>query len=266
MFFMKKYIKICFVYVVFSLPLFCNAWGLLGHRIIGQIADSYLSPKAKVEVTKILGFESIAMASNWPDFVKSDSAYRYLSLWHYVNFKSGLSYEEMDAFLKNDTTTNAYTKINFLTIELKRGKLLPTETKQLYVRLLIHLIGDVHQPLHLGRVEDRGGNAVKVKWFNSDANLHQVWDEKLISFQELSYTEYVNAINFTTLKQRNAWQKQTLSQWMFDTYQLTEKVYAETVPESRLDFLYNFKFVAAMNDQLLKGGVHLAGVLNDVFK
>jgi S1/P1 Nuclease len=263
---MKKHFKIYSVFIIFSMPIICNAWGLQGHRIIGQIADSYLTPKAKIEITKILGTESIAMASNWPDFVKSDPAYKYLSLWHYVNFKSGLSYEEMNTFLKADTTTNAYTKINFLTTELKKSKLLPTETKQLYLRLLIHIIGDVHQPLHLGKLEDRGGNAVKVKWFSDEANLHQVWDEKLISYQELSYTEYTNHINHTTLKQRTDWQKQTLSQWMFDTYQLTEKVYAETVPESRLDYLYNFKFIAPLNDQLLKGGVHLAGVLNEVFK
>jgi hypothetical protein len=263
---MKKYFKICFIYLIFSAPFFCNAWGLLGHRIIGQIADSYLAPKTKTEIIKILGFENIAMASNWPDFVKSDPAYKYLSLWHYVNFESGLSYEKMDAFLKADTTTNAYTKINFLTAELKNSKLLPIETKQMYVRLLIHIIGDVHQPLHLGKTEDRGGNAIKLKWFSAEVNLHQVWDEKLISYQELSYTEYANAINFTTLAQRKTWQKQTLSQWMFDTYQLTEKVYAETVPDSRLDFLYNFKFIAPLNDQLLKAGVHLAGVLNEVFR
>jgi hypothetical protein len=263
---MKKYYKTCFIYVVFSIPFFCNAWGLLGHRIIGQIADGYLTPKAKIEITKILGNESVAIASNWPDFVKSDPAYRYLSQWHYVNFERGISFEQMDAFLKADTTTNAYTKINFLTTELKKSKLLPTETKQMYVRILIHLIGDIHQPLHLGRLDDRGGNAIKVKWFNDEANLHQVWDEKLISFQELSYSEYANTINFTTLKQRTDWQKQTLSQWMYDTYTLTEKVYAETLPDSRLDFLYNFKFIAPLNDQLLKGGVHLAGVLNEVFK
>jgi S1/P1 Nuclease len=263
---MKKYFKIYFIYLLFSTPLVSNAWGLLGHRVIGQIADSYLTPKAKAEITKILGFESIAMASNWPDFVKSDPAYKYLSLWHYVNFPSGLSYEQMDASLKADTTTNAYTKINFLITELKKSKLLPAETKQLYVRLLIHIIGDVHQPLHLGKSEDRGGNAVKVKWFSDEVNLHQVWDEKLISYQELSYTEYTNHINHTTVKQRSDWQKQTLSQWLYDTYQLTEKVYAETTPDSRLDYYYNFKFIASLNDQLLKGGVHLAGVLNEVFR
>jgi hypothetical protein len=263
---MKTFQKLTLICLFVYLPFAGSAWGVLGHRVVGQIADSYLTPKAKIEIQKILGFESVAMASNWPDFIKSDPAYKYLSTWHYVNMQSGLSFEQMDAFLKADTATDAYTKINFITNELKKNKLLTLETKQLYVRLLIHIIGDVHQPLHLGRLEDRGGNSIKVKWFSDEVNLHQVWDERLVGFQELSYTEYANAINFTTVKQRAAWQKQTLSQWMYDTYKLTEKVYAETVPDSRLDFLYNFKFVAAMNDQLLKGGVHLAGVFNDIFK
>jgi hypothetical protein len=53
---------------------------------------------------------------------------------------------------------------------------------------------------------------------------------------------------------------------MYDTYQLAEKVYAATTPDTRLDFGYNFKFIAPLNDQLLKGGVHLAAVFNDIFK
>ncbi len=248
------------------MPFASHAWGVLGHRIVGQIADGYLTPKAKTEIIKILGFESIAMASNWPDFIKSDPAYKYLSPWHYVNIKGGLSVTDVDNFLKVDTATDAFTKINFIANELKKNKLLPLETKQLYVRLLIHIVGDIHQPMHVGREEDRGGNSIKVKWFNEEVNLHQVWDEKLINFQQMSYTEYAAAINHTTLVQRTAWQKQTLTQWLYDSYTLAEKVYAETVPDSRLDFLYNFKFIAPLNDQLLKGGVHLAGVLNEVFK
>jgi hypothetical protein len=70
----------------------------------------------------------------------------------------------------------------------------------------------------------------------------------------------------TTLAQRTAWQKQTLAQWMYDSYKLAEKVYKETPADTRLDYLYNYKFVADLNDQLLKGGVHLAGVLNDIYK
>ena len=259
----QKLIVLClFVYMPFA----GHAWGVIGHRIVGQIADSYLTKKTRAELGKILGFESIAMASNWPDFIKSDPAYNYLSTWHYVNLKSGLSFDDVKNFLNADTSTDAYTKINFLVNEFKTNKLLSQETKQLYVRLLIHIIGDIHQPMHLGRPDDRGGNAVKVKWFSDDSNLHSVWDGKLIDFQQLSYTEYAAAINHTTLAQRKAWQKQTLVEWIYDTYGVTEKIYADVKPDQRLDYLYNFKFILPLNDQLVKGGVHLAGVFNDIFR
>ena len=263
---MKLLVKIYTLILLVYIPVQSKAWGVIGHRVVGQIADGYLSPKAKLGVKKILGFESIAMASNWPDFIKSDPAYKYLSNWHYVNLPPALSYAQVDSTLRADTSANAYTKLNFIIRELKTNKLLTATTKQLYMRLLIHIVGDVHQPLHLGRVEDRGGNNIKVKWFNSDVNLHQVWDEKLVSFQELSYTEYAKVINNTTPAQVTSWQKQSLTQWLYDTYTLTEKVYAETVPDSRLDYSYNFIFVAPMNDQLLKAGVHLAAILNDMYK
>ena len=259
----QKLIVLClFVYMPFA----GHAWGVIGHRIVGQIADSYLTKKTRTELGKILGFESIAMASNWPDFIKSDPAYNYLSTWHYVNLMSGLSFDEVKNFLTADTSTDAYTKINFLVNEFKTNKLLSQETKQLYVRLLIHIIGDIHQPMHLGRPDDRGGNAVKVKWFSDDSNLHSVWDGKLIDFQQLSYTEYAVAINHTTLAQRKAWQKQTLVDWIYDTYGITEKIYADVKPDQRLDYLYNFKFIVPLNDQLVKGGVHLAGIFNDIFR
>ena len=99
-----------------------------------------------------------------------------------------------------------------------------------------------------------------------EENLHSVWDSNLIEFQQLSYTEYAAAINFTTLTQRKKWQAQTLPQWIYDTYTLTEKVYAGTKADERWDYLYNYKFIAPLNDQLVKGGVHLAGVFNDIYK
>ncbi len=247
-------------------PFTSSAWGVIGHRIVGQIADSYLNKKTKVEIEKILGFESVAIASNWPDFIKSDPKYKYLSPWHYVNLRGGLTEDSVKHFLAADTATDAFTKTNFIINELKKNKLMPQETKQLYIRLLIHIIGDLHQPLHVGREEDRGGNAIKVKWFSEESNLHQVWDEKLVNFQQLSYTEYANTINHTTLAQRLAWQKFTLSDWIWDSYKFAEKVYAGTQADSRLDFAYNFKFVSPMNEALLKGGLHLAFVLNDIYK
>jgi hypothetical protein len=258
--------KIIIISFLLYIPFGSSAWGVLGHRIVGQIADSYLTKKAKLEIEKILGFESVALASNWPDFIKSDPAYKYLSPWHYVNLKAGLTEDSLRFFLNKDTAVDAYTKINFIVTELKKNKLLPTETKQLYIRLLIHIIGDIHQPMHVGREEDRGGNSIKVKWFNEDVNLHQVWDEKLVNFQQLSYTEYAAAINHVSQQQKLAWQKFTLQDWIYDSYKFAEKVYAETQPDTKLDFGYNFKFVSLMNEQLLKAGLHLAFVMNEIYK
>ena len=132
---------------------------------------------------------------------------------------------------------------------------------------MIHLVGDIHQPLHVGRLEDLGGNKVKVLWFKDSSNLHQVWDEKLIDFQQLSYTEYAAAINFSSKEQRKIWQEEPLSLWFYQSYQHAEKIYAEVkAPDEKLGYQYNFKYIKTLDEQLLKGGVRLAGLLNDIFK
>lgn len=261
----KSILKVSFVTLAMYIPVQSMAWGLLGHRIVGQIADSYLTKNARKGVAGILGNESVAMISNWPDFLKSDPAYKYLGPWHYVNIKQGMTQEQVVTLLEKDTATNAYTKINWLKATLKRKDIAAAD-KKLYLSLLIHIVGDIHQPLHVGRPEDLGGNKIKVLWFNDSYNLHQVWDEVLIDFQQLSYTEYANAINFTSKQQRNTWQQQPMSLWFWESYQVAEQVYGDVKgTEEKLGFQYNFKYKATLEAQLLKGGVRLAGILNEIF-
>jgi len=262
---MKFLRKLLLGAVLFYLPLHSMAWGMNGHRIVGQIADYYLSKKARKQISEILGFESMAMTSNWPDFIKSDPSFSYLSNWHYINLKAGLSDPDISNYLAQDTATDAYTKINFLTTQLK-NKALEQDKKLMYLRLLIHIVGDIHQPMHVGRFEDLGGNKIKILWFNEPANLHSLWDEKLIDFQQLSYTEYATAINHTTETQRLDWQKQPVGQWIIDSYKIAQQLYGEIKePDQKLSYRYNFDHLATLNQQLLKGGVHLAGLLNEIF-
>jgi hypothetical protein len=238
---------------------------MLGHRIVGEIADKYLTAKTRAEIRKILGNESIAMASNWADFIKSDSAFRYLNAWHYVDFEKGLSYEQIKEVLKKDTAVDSWTRINFLVSELKK-KNLPREMKKTYLRLLIHMVGDIHQPLHVSPEGTSGGNDIKVNWFSEATNLHSIWDTKLIDYQQLSYTEYVAAINHSTLDQRKALQKQPLSKWIFDSYTIAQRLHDEIrEPNPRLGYRYNFDHIAIVDQQLLAGGIHLAGLLNQIF-
>ncbi len=247
------------------LSLCAFAWGPIGHRIVGEIANSYLTCKAEKNIRKILGTESIAIASNWADFVKSDSTMNYLAPWHYVNVKAGMNYNEFAGYLQRDTAIDAYTKLNFLIGELK-NKQLSLDKKRLYLRMLIHIIGDIHQPMHLGRAEDLGGNRIKVVWFTEPTNIHAVWDDKLIDFQKLSYTEYTRTINHVSKAQRKAWQEQPMPAWLFESYQLADKIYASvTQPDQKLGYRYNFEHIETLNGQLMKAGVRLAGVLNEIF-
>jgi hypothetical protein len=251
--------------VIIYAPLQSWAWGTEGHRVAGQIADSYLTPKARAAIKAILGNESIAITSNWADFIKSDPNYNYLSTWHYIDMDKSYTYPELQEYLSHDTNVDAYTKLQFLIGELKK-KDLTKENKLLYLRMLIHIVEDVHQPLHVGHTEDKGGNDIKVTWFNNSTNLHSVWDSQLIEFQQLSYTEYTAAINHTTAAERAEWQKAPISQWLFESNQIADKIYSEVKTGDTINaYKYNFGHIDIVNQQLLKAGVRLAGVLNQLF-
>ena len=261
---MKFSKKLVFFAVIFYIPLKSMAWGTQGHRICGQIASTYLTPKARLAIEKLLGGESLALAGNWADFVRSDPEYNYLTPWHYVDFDKLYTYSEMMDYLNHDANVDAYTKLNFVVGELKKNNL-DKKSKLFYLHMLIHLVEDVHQPLHVAHAEDKGGNDFKLNWFTNPINMHSLWDTQLIDFQQLSYTEYAAEINHTTATQRAEWQKAPISKWIFESNQITEKLYTEVKPGDTLNYKYNFTHIATVNDRLLKAGVRLAGILNQLF-
>jgi hypothetical protein len=264
---MKMMKKLFIIALFFYLPLQTMAWGQLGHRVVAQIADSYLTPKARLELQKILGNESLAMAANWGDFIKSDPNYKYLYNWHFVDLKAGESFDSAAAYLQTDTLPNAYNKINFMIRELKTNKSLSADKKLLYVRMLIHIVGDIHQPFHCGRADDQGGNKVQLMWGSEQTNMHSIWDTKLIESQQYSYTEYANNLNHTTAAQRAAWQKTDLLHVVYESNQIAEGLYNEIKEPNQKLNVYNYIFlhIHTAEDQMLKGGVRLAGILNNIF-
>ena len=256
--------KTLLIAIISYFPVNVMAWGLLGHRVVGEIAQSYLNKRASREVKKILGHESLAMASNWADFIKSEPTYNYLSNWHYINLPAGLASEQLQSNLLKDTATNVYTKIRFLGSELQNNNLDQTK-KVMYLRLLIHFVGDLHQPMHTGRFEDLGGNRVQLTWFGQASNLHRVWDSDLIESQELSYTEYANSVNFIDRSRLFQLQNQDVSLWVEDSYRISEKIYANVKSGEKIGYRYIYDNLAIADEQLLKGGIHLAAFLNKIF-
>ncbi len=248
------------------MPFQSMAWGVIGHRVVGEIADKYLNTTARAKIHAILGTESIALASNWADFIKSDSSLKYLDPWHYINLDSVLSRKDVQDYLNKDTAIDLYTRMNFLVKELKKKNLSP-DKKSFYLKLLIHFVGDAHQPMHVGGKSDLGGNTIRVLWFNEPSNLHRIWDEHLIEFQQLSYTEYTDAINHPNAALRKKWQAENMSVWFYESYEIGQQLRTEiTQPNQRLSYQYNFNHIATLNQRLLQGGVRLAALLNEIFQ
>ncbi|HEY0432946.1 MAG TPA: S1/P1 nuclease [Chitinophagaceae bacterium] len=253
------------ILVLFALaPLTSFGWGVLGHRITGQIAWNHLTPKAKLRITKILGTESLALATTWADFIRSDSSYSALSSWHFIDFDSSASAADIRSYLKTDTATDLYTKTKFIIGQLK-GHKLSADKQRYYLKLLIHFVGDIHQPLHVGEKNNAGGNKIKVNWFNTPVNLHSIWDESLINFQQLSYTEYTAAIDHSTAAERHKWEHTPMTEWFVESFLISQQVTAEVTPDAKLSYRYNFDHIATINQRLLIGGLRLATLLNDLF-
>lgn len=242
------------------------AWGTTGHRVVAEIAEAHLNCKAKRQIKKIIGKQPLAYWANWPDFIKSNPDWKMADSWHYLNFPGGLNRTEFDQTLENSSEENLYKRTLIIIDELKNHKNLSLEKKHENLYFLIHLIGDAHQPLHIGREEDLGGNKIEVEWFRSKTNIHSLWDSKLVDFQQYSYTEYAEVLDFHNKKFNKTLTAGNLNDWLYDSYQKAEDIYANTKAGDKLWFPYNYQYVSTLEEQLLKGGLRLAKVLNEIFK
>lgn len=264
---LKKLYHVLLGIVLPLIPMSGFAWGVTGHRVVAEIASRHLTPQARKAVMALLGPQSMAMVANWPDFIKSDTTHQYdgTSSWHYLDFPANSTRPQFDDYLREHTGENLYTETQAMIQKLKDPATSKAD-KVFALTFLIHLIGDMHQPLHVGRDEDQGGNKIQVMWFDKPTNLHRVWDEHLIEFQQLSYTEYTQALDTASAAEVRKLQRGSIPDWMFESNQLADKVYALTSPNDKLSFRYNYWFVGDLNQQLLKGGLRLATLLNGIYK
>ena len=235
-------------------------WGQIGHRVVGHIADGMLTKKAQKNVQRVLGHETLAEVSTWMDEVRSDRAFDYATTWHYTTIPDGQTYETAEKQENGDVIW----AIEKIVKELKSGEL-SAEDEAVNLKFLVHLVGDIHQPLHVGNGEDRGANDVKVRWFRSNANLHSVWDSRMIDQKQYSYTELAAKINHPTKADIKEWQAATVRDWATESMSYRERVYS--IPEDgALSYRYSYDNFDLVEYRLLQGGVRLAGVINEIYK
>jgi hypothetical protein len=233
-------------------------WGATGHRATGLIAERHLSKKAKKKIDAILGGESLAMVSNWMDEIRSDSTYNYTTDWHWTTIPDGGKYEDVES----NPDGKVIMMIEKIIGELKRGGL-SAKQEQEYVKMLVHMIGDMHQPLHVGKPGDRGGNDVKVKWFRADSNLHRVWDSEMIDDTKLSYTELADALGKPGKDKLAKWQQGTVRDWALESVSYRPQVY--DIGNGSLSYSYSYKYLPIAKERLLQAGIRLAALLNTIY-
>ena len=244
----------------FFISFSAMAWGQIGHRVVGKVAENYITPETKKAIQAILGNESLAVASTFMDEVKSDDAYDHTHAWHYTTIPNGETYATCEKSKKGEAV-KAIEDMKAIIINPSST----LEEKKVALRFLVHLVGDIHQPLHVGNGTDRGGNDFNIKWFYSNSNLHRIWDSQLIEHKEYSYSELVEVIDFTTTEQINLWQSSTTADWADEAAIIRETIYPDKGLE-KIGYEYAYQHWDLMQEQLLKSGVRLAGVLNSLFQ
>jgi hypothetical protein len=244
--------------VAITAPSPALAWGQTGHRTIGDIADQHLSGLARAHVQQLLGVETLAEASTWADEMRSNPDpfwQKTAGPWHYVTVP-GLEYAGAPP------EGDAYTALEMFSKQL-RDPATSREQRQLALRFIIHIIGDLHQPLHVGRPGDRGGNDVKVKWFGRDTNLHVVWDTHLVDHLGLSYTELAERLHRHTISEEViAWWTADPRDWIRESAQIRKTLYPAN-PNLSWDYVY--EHMPAVELRLKQGGVRTAAYLNALF-
>lgn len=237
------------------------AWGPTGHRVTGAIAEDNLSGAARAHVRLLLGAEDLAEASTWPDDMRSDPSpfwQKTASPWHYVTVLHAGGYQPSDAPPQGD----AVTALTRFTATLRDPKA-TEEDKRTALRFVVHIIGDLHQPLHVGTRPDRGGNDVKIRYFGQEMNLHMLWDASLVEGRNLSYSEYAGWLERSiTPEQLIAWSDLRPATWMDESIALGKTIYPA---DPDLSWSYAYQHRAEVDDRLKRAGVRIAAYLNWVF-
>jgi hypothetical protein len=233
------------------------AWGTHGHQVIARIAEAQLTTSARAEVARLLALEpgeTIQSVSMWADENRSPGT----GHWHYVNFPRGTCKYNAERDCPGGKCVVGIIEREMRILESGA----PDEVRLKALKNLVHFVGDVHQPLHAGYLDDKGGNKFQLQVFMRSSNLHALWDSGLIK----NLNEDTNALTVRLL----ASGRPSMS------YDLNASTAAEEsckivgmpgfYPERKVNTEYIKEFTPVLEQRLLIAGARLAGLLNQAFK
>jgi hypothetical protein len=271
-------------------PTRAAAWGNRGHEVVGKIADKFLTRQARNAIDELLQnnqFQSLSdgRLTNWADLIKNSAVYRRkypkMNEWHYIDLDVDAKLEDVKLADFRDKD-NALMALNKFRAVLKDPTQPPQDRREALF-FIAHIVGDIHQPLHCAtRNNDRGGNQVKILLPGNDrheTNLHRVWDNDLVAeaIGPLTPADYATRLTLgSSTEKRKQYQKGTIEDWILEAHKIARaRAYIDRgkpIPRKPSEWPYRLSddYLTAgaetVEEQLTKGGVRLAGFLNDTFK
>ncbi|MDE6860584.1 MAG: S1/P1 nuclease [Duncaniella sp.] len=246
---------------MFGSVLSALAWGQKGHDVTAYIAENHLTPVTACAVDSLLEGKSMVYWANWLDNASHTEPYAYTKTWHYKNVDEGERYEESYANPAGDAVTAIKAQIETLT----HGEA-SLEDSQLAMKILVHVVGDLHQPLHMGHATDLGGNRTKVKYFGRDTNLHSVWDSSIPeSAHKWSYTEWQQQIDRVPQAKQSEIVSGSIDDWAKQTITICDDVYKYFAANPNISYDGVADWTPVVETQFLNGGLRLAHILNLIF-
>jgi hypothetical protein len=258
-------------------------WGPTGHRTVGLLAEKFMTVNALHKARQILNGQSLSRVSTWPDEIRSEpKLYGHTFPWHFTDWPDGNH--------QHDETHSPGKLISAIhkQLQLLRDTEVSQDKKAFALKFLVHLVGDLHMPLHVGNGLDRGGNDCKILFHQQEMSLHELWDEGMINFTRLSFTELADfVLQGRSARELNSWRGGEVLDWAFESRQLRNQLYPAEVmrpylpgkpslhycrkdiqlPRSelpQLGFDYSYRFMPVVEQRLLQAGLRLAVLLNSV--
>lgn len=241
------------------------AWGEDGHRIIGSIAYHFAKEETKAALKELLGEESLADAGCWADEIRNDPKYDWVKPLHYVNVPRDA--ESYDAKRDCETERCVVAAIETYSAIVADGTK-PKGERVEALKLLVHFVGDIHQPLHVAYKEDRGGNSITVTAFGKQSNLHRVWDTDLIKHRIKGGWPVLAADLRQAIapddRERWAASLDPIA-WANESLAITRSLYQHLPSDAAVGGDYYRQHIATVEDRLKTAGVRLAAGLDKLF-
>lgn len=246
---------------VLLLPAVALAWGPEGHRAASAITADRLCPDVREEIDRLLGEKSLADAAAWPDTIRSESAWAHTRDWHYINIGDD---EPLSALVEGAPGHGRMLSAIRDNLAILGAADASDRRRREALSFVLHLVVDLHQPLHVGRSADRGGNTVTVSFAGREINLHRLWDGGLLRSAGLRADDYQRSLEPLIMLGAAAWEAGTLADWARESQQLRPWVYdfdqRRRVPVISQRYAETGRQLTAL--RLAQAGVRTAWLLN----